>query len=200
MKFTEEEKILIKNCIKKYEEENDQKIEEDRDGVILAVNMGHDFYSIISDPKTHRLMETILTKCGEHIETAEEKVVREEKERKISEKERKRRLKEEIEKKHKEELEKEMKYYGLVEEEVKEEAPREDFSRVETFNNFAEIRKEREEAEALQEQIAEIPPVNLENLDTNTVAELKEFANFMQLEYDPRILKADLIDLIKENI
>lgn len=200
MKFTEEEKELIKNCMDKYEQEFEEKLNTTKEGIVTAVNLGHDLFEIVSTPFLHKLKDSILRKCDIEVETIEEKVEREEVEAVESEKERKKRLKAKLEAESKLELERQMKELGLVEEEPKEEEPREDVSRVEMFNNFDEVREKKEAKEKEKELIAQIPPIDMENLDNNTVVELKVFANFLEIEHDPRVLKADLINSIKEKL
>lgn len=198
MKFTEAEKNLIKICFIKYETEFETKLNTTKEGIVIAINLGHDVFEIISDPSQHTLKDSILRKCDVAIETIEEKIFREDEEAIETEKERKHRLKEKLEAEAKLELERQMKEYGLVEEEEpeEEEPPREDVSRAEMFNNFDEVREDKEEKELIEN----IPPIDMENLDNNTVVELKDFANFLEIEYDPRVLKADIIAAITEKL
>ena len=198
MEFTAAEKLLIETCYKKYEDENDQRLSKDKDGIIQAINMGHDFYQVIANPPSHKLMESILKKCGEHIETAEEKEAREEDERVLTIKRKREEMRKEIEQKHKEEMKKEMEYYNLFEaqEASMEEEPKEDLSKIEAFNNFAEVREEREKEELTNE----IPPINLDNLAYNTMDELTAFAKFMGIVIPVEVTKADLIVLIEQRL
>ena len=206
MKFTDEERELVKRSYERYLKENELSKKDyplNEETVRATIKAAHDKYSIIVDGRTHKLMREILRKAGEAVLEPEEVEKQREKERKIVEKEAKRRLKEKIEKEMREEAERRIKELGLIEEEPKEQKPpRKDVTKAEAFNNIVKALEEKanqsnEIEKALEE---EMPDIDYNNFSNNTVVKLKELADFMKLEYDSTILKDDLINLIKTNI
>lgn len=204
MSFTDEENVLIKACTKMYEKENDVTLKKNKENLIMVVRAGHDLFEIISTPETHKLHDSILIKCDEYVETIKDKVIREEKESIESEKERKRQLKEKLEAISKLELERQMKELGLVEEEPKkEEPPRADVTETVMFNNFKQVYEERKETEKFEAELEEkkvLEGIDTEKLDNNTVVSLKKLAEFLEIPIEGNILKAKLIETIRNKL
>jgi len=203
MKFKKDEELLIANCIEKYKDElNLKEFEKTKDNLVMVLKLGHDKYNLVTDVPQHKIMNSILKKIDDDYETPEEKVVREDKELKEKQKEVKKKLKEDIKKRHEEELEQELETLGLTEETenppTEPEPPRVD---VTTSVPIGNIRETLDEKNRPEEQPAPeddgMPDLNYQNLKANTVKQLKELADYLKIEYEPTILKDDLINAIK---
>ncbi|KKM88288.1 hypothetical protein LCGC14_1260240 [marine sediment metagenome] len=130
VKLNKAEKTLFDQCKVKYMEENNlSKLRLNNDIVKEIIRLGHNQYGLVSTVPLHILHDKILTKCGEYIETFEEKEEKEEIKAKKIQKKAKKEMAEAIRKRHEEEMKKEMEYYNLEEEEsevlpVKYDAPK----------------------------------------------------------------------------
>lgn len=208
--FTKIENELIEAAMSRFKLENSiVKFEENKTNVKLAINAHHDRFGMINTPQSHKIMRDILRKCGVKIEEPKEKTAREEKELKMKQKEVKRKLREQVKKRHKEEQEQEIADMGLEEEEEnpipkEPEPPRKDVTTVETFSNIPETleqnAKEKEAAKEVSNVEKDFPGFNYVVLTKNTVIELKKMADYLEITFEPSILKKDLIFKIREKI
>lgn len=207
--FIKIENELIEAAISRFKLENSiVKFEENKTNVKLAINAYHDRFGMINTPQHHKIMRDILRKCGVKIEEPEERTAREEKELKMKRKDVKRKLREQVKKRYKEEQEQEIANMGLEEEEEIEpkepEPPRKDITTVETFSNIPETleqnAKDKEAAKEVSDVEKDFPGFNYVALTKNTVVELKKMADYLEITFEPSILKKDLVIKIREKI
>lgn len=203
MEFTENENNLIKSAINRYKVEFKLiEFKKSKANIRIAIDAAHDSFAMISTVPQHVLLYSILKKCGVEIENPQEKIARETKEAKIKKKEKKKKLKEDLEKRHKEALEQDIKNMGLDDiDELKPKEPEEerlDVTSAELISNIPETLEKLANPEKKEEsKIAEgAPDLDYGTLSNNTVAQLKELADFMKVEYLSNILKDDLVKRI----
>ncbi len=200
VKFTKDEERLIRRAIGKFKSLNSvSSFIRDLESVQMVIEEAHDSLGLIGDVPAHKLMYSILKKCGVEFETPEAKKIREAKAFKETQTNARAKLKERVEQRHKEELEKDLKKMGLVDEEPKEERPpRKDVTTLEMISNIPETLAEKVKGKKEKEVTDDgMPDLNYDDLSKNTVAELKELADFLNLEYTPNVLKDNLISQIK---
>lgn len=200
VKFTKDEESLIRKAIRKFKSLNSvSSFSRDLESVQMVIEEAHDSLGLIGDVPAHKLMYSILKKCGVEFETPETKKIREAKELKETRANAKAKLKERVEQRHKEELEKDLKKMGLIEKEPEEEKPpRKDVTTLEMISNIPETLAEKSGKKKGEEKTDDgMPDLNYDDLSKNTVAELKELADFLNLEYTPNVLKDNLISQIK---
>lgn len=211
--FNKIENNLIEEAVSRFKLENNiVKFEENKTNVKLAIKAYHDRFGMINTPQTHKIMRGILRKCGVKIEEPEQKTAREAKELKLKQKEIRRKAKKQIEQRHKKEQEREIAEMGLEDEpEVPKEPkpPRKDVTKVELISNIPETLEEnakKKEAEknkelkVLSATEEKFPGFDYVTLAKNTVVELKKMADYVEITYEPNILKADLVILIRNKI
>lgn len=203
MEFTIEENEIIKSAIARFKLENKIiEFKKSKENIRIAIDAFHDKYGMMSSVSRHTLMYSILRKCGVKIETPKERLERETKESIIKKKEKKKKLKEDLEKRHKEALEQDIKNMGLDDiDELKPKEPEEerlDVTSAELISNIPETLDKLANPEKKEEsKIAEgAPDLDYGTLSNNTVAQLKELADFMKIDYLSNVLKDDLVKKI----
>ena len=202
VKFTKAEEGLIRRAIRKFKLLNEiSSFSRDLESVQMVIEEAHDSLGLIGDVPAHKLMYSILKKCGVEFETPEAKKIREAKELKNTRTNAKAKLREKVEQRHAEELERDLKKMGLIEDEkepVENRPPRKDVTTLEIISNIPETLAEKKEGKKENEVTDDgMPDLNYDDLSKNTVIQLKELGDFLNLEYTPNVLKDNLISQIK---